>query len=295
MSALVVHGFVEDFERTRRLAEGLGAPFGLIGLHLFPDGEWLPTVPPFDARTAILYRSLHHPDHSLIPTLLAADAYRRVGAERLVLVAPYLCYLRQDTVFRPGQPISRDVILGLLGRAFDAIVTVQAHLHRTPDLSASLGRPAVNLDVAAALAQALDAGPDCVIVGPDAESTPWVAGAAKAVGARALTFAKVRRGDHLVDLTLPPDAGLAGRRVILLDDVCSSGGTLEAALGELTRAGAAAIDVGLAHALFDQPTEARLRTAGAGRILSSDSIPHSTNGLDLAPLLARALQDEGFA
>jgi hypothetical protein len=43
------------------------------------------------------------------------------------------------------------------------------------------------------------------------------------------------------------------------------------------------------------PALARLRAAGAGRILSSDSIPHSTNGLDLAPHLARALQDEGYA
>lgn len=295
MSAVVVHGFAEDLERTRRLAEALGAPFGLIDLHLFPDGECLPTLPPFEARTAVLYRPLHHPDHRLIPTLLAADAYRRAGAGRLVLVAPYLCYLRQDAVFRPGQPISRDVICGLLGGAFDAILTVQAHLHRTPDLSDALGRPALNLDIAAALAQALGAESDCVIVGPDTESAPWVAGAARAVGARSLTFDKVRHGDHAVDLTLPPEAGLEGRRVILLDDVCSSGGTLEAALGGLARAGAAAIDVGLAHALFGPATERRLRAAGARRILSSDSIPHSTNGLDLALHLARALQDEGYA
>lgn len=66
-------------------------------------------------------------------------------------------------------------------------------------------------------------------------------------------------------------------------------------VGKLVEAGAAAIDIGLAHALFDTATLARLRAAGAGQILSSDSIPHSTNGLDLAPRLARALQDEGYA
>jgi len=51
----------------------------------------------------------------LSSALLAADAWRRSGAERLVLVAPYLCYMRQDRVFHPGEPLSRDVICGLLG------------------------------------------------------------------------------------------------------------------------------------------------------------------------------------
>jgi ribose-phosphate pyrophosphokinase len=295
MTSVVVHGFVDDVERSQRLAEALDAPFGLIDLHVFPDGEVLPTLPPFQAHTAILYRSLHHPDQRLVSTLLAADAYRRAGVQRLVLVAPYLCYLRQDAVFAPGQPLSRDVICRLLGQAFDAVVTVQAHLHRTADLSAALGRPAVNLDVAADLARALGGGTDTVIIGPDAESAPWIAGAASAVGGRGVTFNKVRRGDHEVELTLPRPAALKDRKAILLDDVCSSGGTLVAAVRHLVAAGVAEIDVGIAHALFDHLTEARLRAEGAGRILSSDSVPHFTNGLDLAPRLARALKEEGLA
>ena len=295
MSAVIVHGFVDDLERTRRLAEALEAPFGLIDLHLFPDGEVLPTLPPFKARTAILYRPLHHPQDRLIPTLLAADAYRRAGVERLVLVAPYLCYLRQDAVFRPGQPLSRDVICRLLGLAFDAVVTVQAHLHRTADLSAALGRPALNLTIAADLALALGGGPGSVIVGPDAESAPWVVAAASAVGGLGVTFNKVRRGDREVELSLYDPLALKGRRAILLDDICSSGGTLEAAVRRLIEAGAAQVDIGVAHALFDAATEARLRAAGAGAILSSDSVPHSTNGLDLATRLALALKEEGLA
>ena len=58
------------------------------------------------------------------------------SGNRLVLVAPYLCYMRQDKVFRPGEPLSRDVMAGWLRKAFDRVITVDPHLHRTHDLAA---------------------------------------------------------------------------------------------------------------------------------------------------------------
>lgn len=295
MSRIVVYGFTEDAGPVRRLADRLAAPHGLIDLHRFPDGESLPTIPATGERTVILYRSLHHPDERLVSLLLAADACRRAGVRRLVLAAPYLCYLRQDAVFRPGQPLSRDVIGHLLGEAFDRVVTVQAHLHRTSDLGTVLGAPADNLSVAGDLA-ALAAGEDRpLIVGPDAESRAWVEAAAARLGTDWTTFAKTRLGDHSVQLTLDPSAGIAGRAVLLLDDICSSGGTLALAITRLREAGATSVDVAVAHALFDDAVEARLRTAGARRIVSSDSVPHPTNALPLAGALAAALRNEDQA
>lgn len=295
MSRVEVHGFAEDAAAVQRLADRLGAPQGLIDLHRFPDGETLPTVPLTGAATVILYRSLHRADERLVPLLLAADAYRRSGVGRLVLAAPYLCYLRQDTVFQPGQPLSRDVVGRWLGGAFDRIVTVQAHLHRTASLADVFGIPAESLDVAGDLAvlAAGDARP--LIVGPDIESRPLVEGAARRLGADWTTFEKTRFGDRDVRLTLTAPDSVRGRPVLLLDDVCSSGGTLEQAIGLLRRAGATAVDVAVAHALFDAAAEARLHAAGARRILSSDSVPHPTNAFELAGVLASALREETTA
>lgn len=292
MTGVEVHGFAGEAAEVGRLAEALGLATGVIGLHRFPDGESLPTVPRA-ARSVILYRSLHHPDDRLIPLLLAADAYRRAGVERLVLVAPYLCYLRQDAVFRRGQPLSRDVIGHLLGDAFDRVVTVQAHLHRTPDLGAALGTAADNLSVAADLAALFASGPERpLVVGPDVESRPWVEAAAARLGADWTTFDKVRHGDEDVRLTLGATVVVKDRRVLLMDDVCSTGGTLAGAITRLVQAGATAVDVAVAHALFDADVEARLRQAGARRIVSSDSVPHPTNALPLAGALAAALRNE---
>lgn len=292
MTGTEVHGFADEAAETGRLAKALGVAAGEIGLHRFPDGESLPTVPQ-GARRVILYRSLHHSDDRLVPLLLAADAYRRAGVERLVLVAPYLCYLRQDAVFKPGQPLSRDVIGRLLGEAFDRVVTVQAHLHRTPDLGAALGTAADNLSVAADLAALFAHGPERpLVVGPDVESRPWVEAAADRLGADWTTFDKVRHGDEDVRLTLGAAVDVKDRSVLLMDDVCSTGGTLAGAIALLVQAGATSVDVAVAHALFGPDVEARLRTAGARRIVSSYSVPHPTNALPLSGVLAAALRNE---
>lgn len=295
MSRLEVHGFAEDAAAVGRLARQLAMPQGLIDLHRFPDGEVLPTVPQTGAATVALYRSLHDANQRLVSLLLAADAYRRSGVTRLVLVAPYLGYLRQDTVFQPGQPLSRDVIGRWLGGAFDRVVTVQAHLHRTADLSDVFSVPAESLCIAGDLAVLAAEDDRPVIIGPDIESWPLAEDAAKRLGVDWTLFDKTRLGDHQVRLTLRSPDKVAGRSVLILDDVCSSGGTLEQAVALLRQAGAVTVDIAVAHALFDARVEGRLHAAGARRILSSDSVPHSTNAMELAGVLAAALREETTA
>ncbi|ACG76876.1 phosphoribosylpyrophosphate synthetase [Phenylobacterium zucineum HLK1] len=289
---LVVHAFADEEAPASRLAAALGVPLRLVDVHAFPDGETLPRVPE-TAPTVIVYRSLDRPNPKLMPLMLACDAWRRAGAQRLVLVAPYLCYMRQDTVFEPGQSLSRDVIGALLGARFDRIVTVNPHLHRTSDLSAVFGCDADALSAAEDLARTLGGDGEPVVVGPDVESAPWAADVAGFLGAPSLTLAKRRRGDREVELSVPDPAMVAGRRAILVDDICSSGATLALAARRLVAAGAASVEIAVTHALFEPSADARLRAAGVQRIVSTDSCPHPTNAVALAPLLAVALAGEG--
>jgi ribose-phosphate pyrophosphokinase len=293
VTTLAVHAFPDEAAPARALAEALGAPLSLVDLHAFPDGEVLPTVPGA-AHTVLVYCSLDHPNEKLIPLLLAADAWRRAGAVRLVLVAPYLCYLRQDQVFAPGQPVSRDVIGALLGTRFDRLATVQAHLHRTPDLSAVFGDiRAESLSAIPLLAAAIgQGGPAPLIVGPDVESTALIDEAARLLKTDSLAFRKLRLGDREVQLEADDLERARGRRVVVLDDVCSSGATVMGVVKQLRRAGAARVELAVAHALFSPRTAWRLRWAGVSRIISTDSVAHPTNAVSLAPLLARALSDE---
>jgi len=287
-----IHAFSWGFKQAQELAKNLQIPCRKIDEHKFPDGETLVTVTP-PAATAILYAELGHPDEKLFPLLLAADALRRGGAKRLVLVAPYLCYMRQDKAFKAGQDVSQQVIGKLFAGCFDRIVTVDAHLHRTPDIADVFpGIEAVNLSPAGLIADDLrrsGCSVDTVIVGPDGESEPFVAGLAKLLGFEHMVGKKIRRDDHSVEIKFP-DPGVVKNRPA--DDIVSSGATIMVAAQAILAAGAKSVDVVVTHALFPDGLMKDFTRGGIHSVRSTDSVPHPTNSISLVPLLAPALYTE---
>jgi ribose-phosphate pyrophosphokinase len=234
-------------------------------------------------------RSLDDPNAKLVELLLAADALRRAGASSLTLVAPYLAYMRQDRVFTPGEPISQRVVGALLGAAFDRVLCVEAHLHRVKTLAEVFPCLADSLPAAPALADWLrERAAGALLVGPDEESEPWVKGLAALAGLPFRIGTKRRRGDALVDFALPAlPAGAP--RAVLVDDIASTGATLAAGARALRAAGVATVDALVVHAIFVPGSLSALREAGIARVVSTDTIPHPTNGVGVAPLLAAAL------
>jgi len=239
---------------------------------------------------------LDRPNDKLLALLFASEALRRGGARRLVLVAPYLCYMRQDAAFRPGEAISQRVVGRLLSDAFDRIVTVDAHLHRTTDIRGVFPNiDADNLSAMPAIAEALRMtgfDPATVIVGPDSESEAWVSDLAGRLGLPHLAARKTRHGDRSVDIDLPNPGAVAGRPVLLVDDLVSSGGTLVACARALAAAGATTIDAIVTHALFPPATMDEFARSGIRSIRSTSSVPHHTNAFALDVLLAAAVQNE---
>jgi ribose-phosphate pyrophosphokinase len=283
-----IHAFADTARFAGRLADALGAAVVPVDLHHFPDGESRVRVHVPVARHAVLVRSLHDPNAKLVETVLAADALRRAGARRVTLVAPYLPYMRQDAVFAPGEPISQRVIGACLGHAFDGVLTVEAHLHRIDRLDAVIAGHARALTAAPVLAQWVRrTGRDCVVVGPDAESEPWVRAIARAGGTPWLIGQKERLQDRTVRIRFP--CRPLQRRAVIVDDIASSGATLAAAARALRRLGAQTVDAVAVHAIFAPGALRRIHAAGVRRLVSCDTIPHPTNAIRCAPLVAAAL------
>jgi len=288
-----VHSFASQEAAARRLAGTLAAPWRQIALRHFPDGESLVRVDPH-AGGAILFCSLDRPNAKLVDLLLAASALRDGGATPVVLVAPYLCYMRQDKAFHPGEAVSQKVIAGLISRAFDAVVTVDPHLHRTADLNAIFTVPVKQLSAAPALGQAIarpahDRG--MVLVGPDSEARQWVESAARAGNIPFIVGSKIRLGDRTVEIAFTDLSLVKGQTAVLVDDLVSSGATACKAARLLREAGARRVELHATHVLSDSKDLATMAEAGIARIVSTDSVPHETNAVPLAPLLAAALTE----
>lgn len=295
MSAVIIQSLPSSSRDATRLAARLGVPFHEIAIHPFPDGEMRVTVGAA-ASTTMIYTSLDRPNDKLIALMFAAEALRRGGAKRLVLVAPYLCYMRQDAAFHEGEAISQKVIGALLSRYLDRIITVDAHLHRTPDIRAVfLGIESDNLSAMPAISDALRKGgldPATVVAGPDAESRPWVSDLAGRLGLSHTVAQKTRRGDRSVAIAFQDPACIAGRPALIVDDIVSSGGTMIACAKALTAAGATTIDAVVTHALFPEQLGRDMIASGIRSIRSSHSVPHSTNAIVLDDLFVDALENE---
>jgi len=282
-------------DAARRLAARLGLSLHEIALHRFPDGELRTTVGPA-ASTTVVYASLDQPNEKLLALMFASEALRRGGAKRLVLVAPYLCYMRQDAAFHEGEAISQKVIGRLLADYFDRVITVDAHLHRTARIEDVFpGIAADDLSAVPAMVKTLRAGgvdSRTVVVGPDEESHPWVADLAGRLGLEHAVARKTRRGDRSVEISFANPAPFAGRPALLVDDIVSSGGTLIVCAKVLHAAGATTVDAVVTHALFAPELAHTLFAAGIRSVKSTDSVPHPTNAIALDGILADALREE---
>jgi len=292
MMIATLHYFDECRLAAERLAGLLG--FSCRGIHArrFPDGESLVQVAT-TGRTAILYRSLDHPNEKLVELLLAGSALRDRGASRVILVAPYLGYMRQDTAFRAGEAISQKVIGALIAAHFDGLVTVDPHLHRTASVvDVVRGIDTVAVSAAGALADLLrpQVTTDSILIGPDIESRPLVEAIAAPLGLSVLIGEKKRYGDHQVELTISGIESVRGRPVVLVDDLVSSGGTLMRCAELLVAAGAVRIDAVATHCLASSQDLEKLASTGISRLQSTDTVPGPTASTAIAPVLVEALR-----
>jgi ribose-phosphate pyrophosphokinase len=291
MSDTLVLYFDDEADTACRFAETAGFASAVVDRHRFPDGELKLRLPASLPAKVIVYRSLIHPNEKLIELLFVAQTARQLGASDLTLIAPYLAYMRQDIAFHEGEVVSQKIIGRFLAQIFDGLVTIDPHLHRVSTLEeASPVKRAITLSGAPLLGDYIAQKiPDAFLLGPDSESAQWIASAAKKHGFDHAACEKIRRGDKDVQVQLPA-VDLKDRRVVILDDVASSGRTLAKATRAAIEAGASSVDVAVTHALFADDALQVIREAGVRNIWSTDCIAHESNVVSIAATLAEALQ-----
>ncbi len=288
---MLILAFSDYMSQAKRLSTVLDIPLQHVYLHQFPDGESLLRLPPALPEHVIICRSLNQPNDKLIELLMCSKTARQLGAKRVTLVAPYLCYMRQDIANQPGEAVSQRVIGQMLAEQFDDVITVDPHLHRISNLNQAIPiENAISLtasnEIAEFLQKQLDAA---VLFGPDSESEQWVSAIADTCGCEYTVAEKIRVGDKKVSIKLP-DFDFENKTVVIIDDMASTGRTLATATRLLLNTGAGQVNAAITHALFCDDAETHILQSGLKQIWSTDSIDHSTACIHLDRLLGQAVK-----
>jgi ribose-phosphate pyrophosphokinase len=275
------------------LAAAWPADLAAVDLHRFPDGESLVRLdePPRGRDVAIVC-TLHEPDASLLPLIFAAGAARDLGARSVGLVAPYLAYMRQDRRFQDGQAVSAPQFGRLLSQHFDWLACVDPHLHRIHALGEIYSIPTREVKASPLLADWIAHNVERpLLIGPDAESRQWIERIARAAHVPSLVLEKSRHGDRDVGVAVPELRLFSDHTPVLADDIISSGGTMIEVTKALVAQGLRAPVCVAVHAVFAPFAYWGLLEAGASRIVTANTIPHPSNGIDVSLAVAEACRE----
>lgn len=274
-------------ELATAIQKKCGYDRGSIIEHQFPDDE---VVIKIDAnvadRTVLFIANLARPNAKLLSLLFAAKTARSLGAVKIILIAPYLPYMRQDKVFERGQGITSAYFAELISHYFDALMTIDPHLHRWHTLSAIYTIPTQVCHARDHISNWIQHHVQSpLLIGPDAESAQWIEGIAKKLNAPFLVLEKIRKGDSDIEVSIPQINPHQHCIPVLMDDIISTGMTMIGAVKHLSSLNMPPpICIGV-HAIFADNAYEKLVAAGAAQIVTCNTIPHHSNGIDISQAL----------
>lgn len=283
---------------AQSVAGELGVSLGERVLERFADGELHVEIQEsVRGRDVFLFQPTAPPvEEHLFELLLLADACQRAGADRLTAVIPYFGYARQDRRANGREPVAARVVANVIGSsAIARVVAVDLH---SAALEGVLPVPLEHLSAVSSLAAAarkVDGG-ERVVVAPDLGATKLAEHYATLLDLPVAIVHKQRTGADWV--TVRRITGeVRGCAPIVVDDIISTGGTIEAAVDAVLQAGALPeVTVVATHALLVGPALDRLRSLPLRRLIVTDSVrlperlPVPYDVVSLAPLLATVIE-----
>lgn len=293
LTDVTVVSFVEYETISKAIAHELKTVYTTALIHEFPDAETRIHIEPEKIKKqVIVVCSLYHPNRIGIPLLFLAETLRDYGAENILLVAPYLAYMRQDKRFQDGEGISAQYFARLISNYFDGLITVDPHLHRIESLDEIYTIPARVIHAAPLAADWIRKNIEKpLLIGPDIESEQWVKDLAHQSGAPFVILEKIRHGDRDVEVSIPEVEKWLQHTPVLFDDIISTGKTMLETIGHLKRLNLSApVCLGV-HGVFADDAYQELLTAGAERIITTNTIVHASNEIDVTQIIAKAIHD----
>ncbi|OQA35637.1 MAG: Ribose-phosphate pyrophosphokinase [Candidatus Dependentiae bacterium ADurb.Bin331] len=234
-------------------------------LTTFSDGElFLEINESVQEKIVWVVASTPAPAENIIELCLLLDALQRAGA-RIQLFMTYFGYARQDRAL-PGQPVSAQVLFHFFDQFRIEQFTI-LHIHSAATRTMHRFTPLVWYDFFAVLAHKYD-----ILVAPDEGAAQLVQELARRTGKQALIMHKVRPRHEQVELQLNGD--VAGKRVLIIDDMITTGHTIIKATELLKKAGAHTVSGAATHGVFSDNAVQLIEESALSVVYVTNSLQH---------------------
>lgn len=277
----------ENEKLTLQLIQKEQGENGQVEIRKFPDGEtYIRILSDVRDKEVFLVCTLHQPDNKIVPLFFLAKTAKEMGAKSVSLIAPYLAYMRQDTIFNPGEGVTSTYFASFISSFVNRLITIDPHLHRRSTLAEIYSIPTKMGHAAALISLYIKNNiKKPLLIGPDMESEQWVSEVAKNANTPYITLTKIRHGDRNVTVSIPQVEQYNNHTPVLVDDIISTGRTLIETILHLKKAGMQPpICIGV-HAVFAGNAYQEILKSGAKEVITCNTIPHQSNKIDISDLL----------
>jgi len=299
-NGIVVFGGTASAALTEKICKYLGVPRGNALVGPFPDGETIIKVDEdVRGKDCFVVQSTSPPvnDH-LMELLIFIDCLRRASAKRITAVIPYYGYARQDRKSEGRTPITAKLVANMLTTSgVNRALTMNLHADQ---IQGFFDIPVDHLTAAPVIAKhfANRKMEDIVFVSPDVGNMKFGNDFASRIGGELAVIHKKRvSGEMTTAVNIIGD--VAGKRVMMFDDMITTAGTVCEATKLVRARGAKEVYVGATHGVFAGPALERLRAAEINEIVVTDTIEVSQEVRDglrnltilsVAPLVGEAIK-----
>lgn len=258
---------------AKKIAKKFGEPLGKVDIQRFSDGEiGVKFEESIRGQFVFLVQSTFAPTDNLMELLLMIDAAKRASAYKVTAVIPYYGYARQDRKDRPRVAIGSKLVANMLVAAgADRVITMDLH---APQIQGYFDIPVDHLDSSAIFLpyiENLDLE-NLTFAAPDVGSANRIREVASYFECEMVICDKHRkRANEIASMVLIGD--VTDRDVILIDDICDTGGTLAKSAGLIKEKGARSVRALCTHPVLSGKAYENIENSVLEELVVCDTIP----------------------
>lgn len=258
---------------AEKIAQKFGEPLGKVNIQRFSDGEiGVEFKESIRGKSVFLIQSTFAPSDNLMELLLMIDAAKRASAYKVIAVMPYYGFARQDRKDRPRVAIGSKLVANMLTAAgADRIITMDLH---APQIQGYFDIPVDHLDSSAIFIPYIESLQleNLTFAAPDVGSANRIREVASFFECEMVICDKHRkRANEIASMVVIGD--VTDRDIVLIDDICDTGGTLTKSAGLMMAKGARSVRALCTHPVLSGKAYENIQNSVLSELVVCDTIP----------------------